>query len=671
MTDIKTAQSQALSHVYNYVQQNIMQQGCVERMTMLRERYQLHVQENAPNCFDPNFRTSSLKILVTRDWACIPSIWLVTHFGDRLRFFNPSNNRGDLVFSSELEIGEAVGAAFDATASETRILREAAFILRRDITDAYKNSPTMEWPPSVDFVQSGDIFPPSSLTQFLLLLLSGRASNCSERITRVSQSIAEDICSATTAARWKMAKHLLLAVSLHHLTGSAELVTLLNRFGHCTNYSAVLELETAMANALVLSDSVLPSNISATDNKFSHTVWDNFDILEETPSGSGTTHSAHGIVIQEVMETDVADTEVPCRQLVPITKKRSVAYTPQAVQPCFSKKHVEPSSTGAVSVPSVDTSPLEQPVFNFEGLWLICRKLFPATLAVPEWSGWISLLSPQPMPMQSKIGYLTPILEPITEYFTVAECLTMSIKVSSELRQSFTFVTMDLAAARIAYDIIFDDVVKQQSDMSRVIIHIGAFHTMCAYMGALGHMMSGSGFEEVLIEANLCASGSIHKVMAGKHFNRAIRVHQCMLEALEGLMLDEFLQLETKHDLCSHTLLQQLASKPAHKSFLACAACPECSEFINSYCQFKNSIRSGEYGNTATFWIMYCDCVWTLMQYQRAIKENDFDNFLLTLRQMMAMMFAADRLNYAKYLPLYYTQMTSLDAQKAGSKPTT
>jgi len=136
---------------------------------MLRERYQLHVQENAPNCFDPNFRTSSLKQR------------LVTHFGDRLRFFNPSNNRGDLVFSSELEIGEAVGAAFDATASETRILREAAFILRRDITDAYKNSPTMEWPPSVDFLQSGDIFPPSSLT-----LLSGRASNCSERITRVS-----------------------------------------------------------------------------------------------------------------------------------------------------------------------------------------------------------------------------------------------------------------------------------------------------------------------------------------------------------------------------------------------------------------------------------------------------------------------------------------------------
>ena len=38
VTEIKTAQSQALSLVCQYVQENIIQQGCVERMTMLRER---------------------------------------------------------------------------------------------------------------------------------------------------------------------------------------------------------------------------------------------------------------------------------------------------------------------------------------------------------------------------------------------------------------------------------------------------------------------------------------------------------------------------------------------------------------------------------------------------------------------------------------------------------
>ena len=52
-----------------------------------------------------------------------------------------------------------------------------------------------------------------------------------------------------------------------------------------------------MADDTVLQDTVLPSNVSLTDNKFSHTVWDNCDILEETHSGSGTTHFARSTVV--------------------------------------------------------------------------------------------------------------------------------------------------------------------------------------------------------------------------------------------------------------------------------------------------------------------------------------------------------------------------------------
>ena len=43
-----------------------------------------------------------------------------------------------------------------------------------------------------------------------------------------------------------MPKHILLAMTVHHLTGSAEIITSLNHFGHCQSYSCTLELETAM-----------------------------------------------------------------------------------------------------------------------------------------------------------------------------------------------------------------------------------------------------------------------------------------------------------------------------------------------------------------------------------------------------------------------------------------
>ncbi len=60
-----------------------------------------------------------------------------------------------------------------------------------------------------------------------------------------------------------------------------------------------------MAHQVQCRDTVLPYNISATGNIVSNLCWDNFDLNEETPSGSGTTHSTHGILIQEVCGSEV------------------------------------------------------------------------------------------------------------------------------------------------------------------------------------------------------------------------------------------------------------------------------------------------------------------------------------------------------------------------------
>ena len=51
------------------------------------------------------------------------------------------------------------------------------------------------------------------------------------------------------------------------------------------------------------SSSLLSVRVSADSNVFTHFCWDNFDLQEETVSGSGTTCSAHGIVIQELSAT--------------------------------------------------------------------------------------------------------------------------------------------------------------------------------------------------------------------------------------------------------------------------------------------------------------------------------------------------------------------------------
>ena len=150
-------------------------------------------------------------------------------------------------------------------------------------------------------LQSDALAPLAILTTFIELVLTGKAGDkATEKTDRIATSIDENICASTTNGLWKTPKHLLLGLSLHHLTGSAQIITILNRYGHCCFYPVILELETGMAHQVKCRDSVLSYNISATGNLVANLCWDNFDLNEETTSGLGTTYSTYDILIQKV-----------------------------------------------------------------------------------------------------------------------------------------------------------------------------------------------------------------------------------------------------------------------------------------------------------------------------------------------------------------------------------
>ena len=73
-----------------------------------------------------------------------------------------------------------------------------------------------------------------------------------------------------------------------------------------------------------MSKKVLFHSRSADHDVVTHLCWDNFDLREETPSGTGTTHTAHGIIIQKVSEDARNDTVTPTTSDEPRTKGRSV-----------------------------------------------------------------------------------------------------------------------------------------------------------------------------------------------------------------------------------------------------------------------------------------------------------------------------------------------------------
>ena len=177
--------------------------------------------------------------------------------------------------------------------------------------------------------------------------------------------------------------------------------------------------------------------------------------------------------------------------------------------------------------------------------------------------------------------------------------------------------------------------------------------------------MSCSGLEEILVDSKVCATGSVDGVIKGKHYNRSIRVHKTVLEALERLLFASFMNsvdvsillvnakkevrniLSEDQDLSPETAVQELAE-----------------EFF----KFKEDVRQGKLGKTAQFWIQYCDFVWTILHCLRATKTNDLNLHIITLEKMCPLFFSMDHPNYARYLTSYILLLLNLETTHPGAK---
>ena len=174
--------------------------------------------------------------------------------------------------------------AFEIAASDERHLIETAMVIRRIINENRRECEQMPWHHQLIGCFLGTRRHREIMLTFLITGKPVKLAN--GRSKRNALSFAEDICYAAKNGDWIMPKRLTLPMTVRHLTGSAEFITILNRYGCGQSYSKTLELETAICNSVTSSDFVLPKNKSRYNNVVNHLCFDNFDLNEETPSGS-------------------------------------------------------------------------------------------------------------------------------------------------------------------------------------------------------------------------------------------------------------------------------------------------------------------------------------------------------------------------------------------------
>ena len=480
-------------------------------------------------------------------------------------------------------------------------------------------------------------------------------------------SFGQDLIFAGTRGRVKTPKHVSLSVAVKGLTGSVEVVSMLNKMGHAISYSQVLEVETAFANRQVERD---PEGIALPSVIQLHVpavfCWDNNDICEETLSGSDTTHCTNGIIVQPRTSTCLPE---PSIHQLSLHKRRSFKPDPSQTQSMLYVPGVKRNpATEDIDNASIQKSPeVQHSAMTHDFVWFLSRMNLDESLThiddnrmqcVPSWAGFNAVLRKHNVPATDVIGYCQVIDSSPTEAATVYTLLKRSVTMAERIGQQDVIVVLDQAIYAKATEIIADKHVEFQ----KVVLRMGSFHIACNLLHIIGQRFGEAGLKDILAESGVVAVGSIDGVLRGKHYNRAMRSHRIVMEALLRLRWQSFINwLNQQNDTFNKhvivTMVQNIQTTLNDESINVINTSPEFSALQTSFRQFCQTDR----GQTATFWDSYIDLVSLLMRFVRATRESNWDLHLSCVRDILSWVFAYDHTNYSRSLPLYWSQMINLE----------
>ena len=624
---------------------------------------------------------------------------LQKHFGEEIVFHqHPDRSKPEVIYSRNISLQDVLNAS---AAQNARSVSSVSFDATQQIVNTAwrvkeeirKCSGITLRPLNVDDVSlesSRRIIPPS-LYWLVRLMITSDESGVDDfdhpcpcvkiEDERRIISISQDIIHCASKARVKFPKQIALAMAVHHLTGSKQLVCLLNRMGHSSSYDELQAVDTSLAMEVLTKvetyETVIPSNISP--GSFVQFAADNNDLKEETIDGKNTTHATTMVVYQprrafgpEPPPTIAGNHSERRRSL----KRGGSVYELQECS-AYGRRPKVTQYTGTVDKEWLKgEGGVLSEATNTDNTWTLLR-MKPASLLktgieaqeeqpVPSWGGFNSILYPE-LPCTSKIGYCPTIKGSSTEFSTVYTVMKHAQKMCTNLGQVDTVITFDLAIYTKAKQIQ----MKFLEEFSGTVIRLGGFHIALNFLSLLGKKFCSSGLEDLLIESGVYAAGTASAVMKGKSYNRGIRAHKLAMEALFRLMWDAFIRWYASHARDGEECLvdEDAVIRKAEECRRAIRRKADVQSSLNEFQQETTELRSLFQDFTAqsrakskmfAFWDEYGEMVKLLLQFVKAERTGNWELHLSSVSAMVPHFFAMDRPNYACWLPVYIMDMRQL-----------
>ena len=285
----------------------------------------------------------------------------------------------------------------------------------------------------------------------------------------------------------------------------------------------------------------------------------------------------------------------------------------------------------------------------------------PELMKIPhQGQSHYNLLHSKILEWNDTVGYLPTINAPATELSTVHEVLNQTVSIMESLQLKSIVCVFDQALYSKAAEIVW-----KHEKFKNIVIRMGVFHTICNLLSIIGKRFQDAGLRDMCVESGVVAEGSVAGVMEGRKYNRAVRLHKVVYEALMRLAWKGFLPwLHVNYPAEHHQVdvtLERVASihgdinQAELSELVESAAFIRTMELFQAYLEFLRNQHS-----LSAFWLSYIDMAEIMLGLLRASREGNWMLHLACIRQMIPWCFAYDKINYARFLPYYYATMTQL-----------
>ena len=522
--------------------------------------------------------------------------------------------------------------SLDILTDRCKVVEMASAIIREDIQSQvmdYENYPSLS-----DLINTSNSFVPETLSLFMDKVLNVTNDKNARKSSILKHAIVSII-------RGKFISPIMLALSvhLHREYGSKNLLSILSNLGIASSYATVQAYENALVNQPIHDD-------VSEDSNFFQYVCDNADYNIRTLDGNNTFHSMGIIKCVTPPKVDY--------KLANIPRKKHIGNG------CFYNidiiVYIKEKKVGLSSIIAKDLTIcgkrndyrfILQQSRCLDTLWIAGRWL-----EVESWPSWNGFMTTKVSQLQS--NYCMSSIEALP-------FINMDPNNMSTIYTALRFVNEQSLRQKMPCIVTFDqplflkavDIVSASEDLSRVIVRLGGFHLLMSFLGCIGHIMTGSGIEEIW--KTVYAKNSLVHMLSGHAYARSIRAHFLTQEAIASHLLDlENVDKGILKEKYSEIINNELLIKDAISD-------DEIFDFINLF-QAK-LLELNEKSRTAKLWIQYFQMVDLVKLFVRAERTGNWNLHIYTIKQMMPYFHAAGHFPYAKSAHLYVQLMSDLDSK--------